>query len=436
MARLLPFFLTLLILVPLNPAAQEIDDLFDDPDRGIIEEDQGEEDARRSAESEDPGAVDGETEDGADSTAESSEPGSPTGDSGGVDLDALTTGAPVLRGSLNARAGVALGLEEWPGTAAADGRGVEELRRASGFYDMSATLSVDARPEPYLRFYGSLTSDLDEDAMTFTGPNIGELFVDYTLRETLFFRAGKHSLTWGQGRLLNNPANLVSRVGDGVALRASYPLGAGSLNGVLYATAAWVDEWRPGDPRAFGYAGLYEGTVGGLTFELSTHYKEGELTGSAVSLTYGLGPVDLTLEGVGRWDVLDPAAGVQETGALAQLFWESEGGRWTVLGEYEFDSTVADLRGQYAGLALQAPALGRWRPRLRWLHAFQDNSGEILPALSATIAPSLSGSLGVPILYGGPRSYYRVGETIEEDESLPVEEVVSLLFGVSLSFSF
>lgn len=121
--------------------------------------------------------------------------------------------------------------------------------------------------------------------------------------------------------------------------------------------------------------------------------------------------MDFTFEGVGHWDPNDPAAGFPEHAAMAQVYWESEGGDWTAVGEYEWDSSVPEDKGHYAGVAFQAPKFGRggWRPRLRWLHAF-------------------------PIVYGKPGSYYRALEGDETD--LPVEDVVSVLLRVELKLSF
>jgi hypothetical protein len=431
---LLALLLISFLAVPILPGQEQnqeeeqsdIDSLFEDPDAGIIED-------------EETTPEHGSSEEGADDGAAQQE-----GDEEGVDLEALTTFPTTFRGSVKSSAGAALGFEEWPGSDAADDREAEDLLRGSGVYDMSATFSVDARPEPYLRFYSSVKTELNEDAMSFTTPAVNELFVDYTLAERYFFRAGKQNLKWGQGRLLGNPANLVDRVDDGVAIRATSPIspaiGGGSLNGVIYSKRSWVEEYRSGHPAAFAYAALYENTLGPLSFELSSHYKENELVGSAASVSFGLGPFDLTFEGLGRWDSQDPTDGLKEQGALAQLLYENSDRSWTFLAEYEYDSTVSDYQGQYAGIGIQAPKFGGggWRPRLRWKHAFQDASGEVVPAISGTVAPRLTASIGVPVVYGTPGSYYREAqnETEDDEDAIPVDDVVSVLLGVSLSFSF
>lgn len=419
--RLLCAFIFAFLMHPFQLAVSQddIDDLFQDPETGILEETEPEPNEDESAPA--------DSKEEATGAAEEDQ---------AVDIAALTTHPPRFSGSVTSNAGVALGFEEWPQSDAADGRSAGQLLRASGLYDMIATVSVDARPASHLQFFGSVQSELNENAMTFGGPSINELFVDYTLRDTLFLRAGKQGLTWGQGRLLKNPANLVNRVSSGVAVRGSLPVGPGSMNGVVYSIGGWVQRYRTGDPRAFAYGGLYEATLGPFTLEISGHYQVDELVANAASLTFGLGPIDLTFEGVGRWDEQEIVRGLQQTAALSQVYWESDGADWTVLVEYEYDSAVSPGTGHYVGIGLEGPSFGAagWRPRARWLHAFQDDSGEFVPAVTGTVAPNLSLSIASPIVYGAPGSYYRALE--DEDTALPVEDVVSVLLGLELSFSF
>jgi hypothetical protein len=424
-------------------SAQSMDELFEEGDETVQDdgdqEGSSEGDASSDGNDETDGAGEGsgaEDQDGATEDADGD--GGSQESEGGVDLESLTTSPARFSGSVSSNAGISLGFEEWPGTDAAAGRDPDELFRASGLYDMSATLKVDARPHPKIRFLTRVKSELAEEQMRFSGLSISELFVDYTLGQNLFLRAGKQNLTWGEGRLLSNPANLVDRLSDGVGLRASYPLGGGTINGVVYSISSWVSDFRPGSPRAFGYAALYETTLAGVTGQLSTHYKFDERTESAASLSFGLGPVDLTLEGVTWWQIEKPLGGASDAAAIGQLFWEPGG--WSFLAEYEFDTAVSNWEGHYAGLGVQAPSVwGGWNPRLRWRHAFQDNSGEVIPALSGTVAPKLTASFSTPVVYGQPGSFYREAEDDADDDlsgAVPVDDVVSVLLGVSLRFSF
>ncbi len=423
-----------------------IDDLFSQPDSSTDDE-TGAGDAE--AETDEEEKPDGGAQDSTDESG------------GAVDLDALTTSPVKFSGKVSAGVGAGAGIGRWPGESGAEGQSVRDLMRYSGFYNTTATFSVDARPEPYLRFYSSFEVSLDDDNMTFNGPSVKEVFIDYTLDDTVFFRAGRQALTWGQGRLLSNPANLVDRVSDGVALRCTAPAGPGTLSGVVYSKDSWINaEFAKYNPKAFGYAGQYEFSAGPLDLGLLGHFKMKddayEDIGAAATASFAVGPFDMAADFTGHWarpgepgvvvglEAWQPA----DWQALGRLFWENDERSWSLLGEYEFDSTVAAWRGHYGALALRMPKLGgsSWRPALRWKHAFQDNSGEVLAGLDGTIAPKLKMSIGVPLIYGAPDTYYREALTeqvdgdndgIEEEENLiPVDNVVSLLLTIRLSFSF
>ncbi|MCD6397965.1 MAG: hypothetical protein J7L71_10540 [Spirochaetaceae bacterium] len=370
-----------------------------------------------------------------------------------VNLDALTTSPTVFSGSVSAGVGIGAGLVEWPGSNAAEKKSFSDLMRYSGFYLSTATLGIDARPEPWLRFYSSFSVNLDAEKMIFTGPNLNEVFVDYTLKDTVFFRAGKQGLTWGHGRLLENPANLVSRVSEGVALRVTLPAGNGTLNGVVYSKGGWVDNPYPNiDPRTFAYAGQWESSMGPLAFSLAGHFKmkddSKEDIGSTSSISFGIGSFDLAVDLVGHWDRENPAWGPAEWEGLGQLFWENDDRSWSLLSEYMFDSSVESVSGHYIALGLKTPRFrgSGWQPTLRWKHAFQDNSGELVTGISGSIAQGLSFAMGIPVVYGTPGSYYRAalsenlnlkeGDIDEEASIIPIDNVVSLLFSITLSFSF
>ncbi|MCF7929385.1 MAG: hypothetical protein K9L29_09915 [Spirochaetales bacterium] len=362
-----------------------------------------------------------------------------------VDVGELTTAPLEVSGSVSAGIGAGLGLIEWPGSAAAGSRTAADLVRPSGFYSISSAVSVDARPEPYLRFYANVSTSLDEGVMDFPAPEVKELFIDYTLADTVFFRAGKQGLAWGQGRLLANPANLVSRVSDGVAFRTTVPAGPGTLGGVIYSIEDWVNRYAAIDPRAFGFAGQWEATLGPLSLAAMGHYHVDEPVDAAAGVSFGLGEVNVAVDGAYHIDQGDPISSASSWEALGQLFWEDEGRNWSILTEYWFDSSVADRQGHQAGIGIRMPDLwSDWRPAVSWKHAFQDHSGEVIAGIGGSIAPDLTMSIGLPVIYGKPGTFYRdaLTETVtdenadeEEQRLTPVDNVVTLLLAIRLNFS-
>ena len=458
--------------------AQSMDDFFSEPDEtveqpGADAESPGDEppdvdaDAQADAE-DDPDALDSPDAEGHPDAA--SEPGA-------VDIDALTTAPTRVSGRVSANAGISLGFNEWPGSDAAADRSIRDLIEPTAGYDMDLGLTVDSRPRPYLRFYTALSSGLSATSLSFSTPSIDSAFVDYTAGDNLFLRAGTYGMGWGRARIFASPGNLVSRVSDGAALRASLPLvgragsgrsaASGSITAVAYTIPVWVADWGAGDPRSLAVAGQLERSRGILSTELAAHYQYDEEPQGALTLTAALGTLTLSAEARYALDADAPglpgADGNRAT-ALASFFWESAARAWSFWGEYSYDADRRDATtgddgvrsdGMHlVGLAMRAPGLrgGAWRPQLTWRHAVVDRSGQLILGSSGSIAPDLSLSVGIPLYYGRPGTYYRgiaetraaTGDTDDdtlteqEEDVLRIsgENVISLGLGLSISFSF
>ena len=443
--------LGLYTIIVAQVTAQDIDDLFSDPDSTTAESSDETPENEPASETELPPYQSDDSEEEGDNSEAMSPPTA-------VDIGALTTSPTRVSGRVTAQAGFGLGFIEWPGSDAAEGRGVYDLAEYSILYDTTASMIVDSRPRPYLRFYSRLTTSLSESSLTFDTPDITSLFVDYTAADSVFLRAGTFNMGWGRARLFDNPANLVSRVDEGAAIRASVPAGRGSFTGLLYTRPAWVQQY--GDDvnwRAFAWAGQWEVTRGSLTTELGAHWQVDEPLGSALSFTLGVRDLTLTAEGVYHWDQDNwgggPDSGENSWAAIGNFFWENSNRSWSFWGEYQYDSDDTGGGEHLAGLAMRAPRVGRrgWRPGLSWRHAVEDSSGEFVIGMSGTVAPSLSLDVGVPVIYGSPGTYYRAALTQsvaddddddddddDEDEVIliPVDNVIVALFVIELSFSF
>ena len=419
----------LLPVTPHGPAA--LDDLFDDPDRGIMEEDEaiGDETdpARDSERRNDEEERDGDHED-------ERRPAPPVQ---GVDIAALTTSPPRFSGSVDTGAGISLGMREWPGTEAAGDDEPLDLLVWRAVYDMTTTLRLTARPRPHIRFTGALKTELNETDATFSTPAVSNLFVDYTLHDRYFFRAGKYSMTWGQARILKNIGNLAEGISDGVAIRLIAPVGPGTMTGAVYTRAKEITEQAggaAGNPRAFTYLGQYETTRGRVSTGLAGRARAGETLDTSAYVTLGLGALDLTQEAVARWNRQDPFSEESlDFATLSQFVWEFGSPVWRVIGEYGYDHAVANNEGHRIGVGVRMPQFlpGNWRPQIRWRHAFVDDSGQVETAFTGRLAPDLEGTIGIPILYGKPGTIYRGADT-----DIPDNGVISLLVGARLTFSF
>lgn len=418
-----------------TPALHALDDLFEDPDQGVVEEDE---------------AIGDETDPIRDEPDEES-PRTPAT----IDLGALTTSPVRFSGSVDSGIGISLGLAEWPGTKAAqeiqddDDRDPVNVR---GGYDMSTTLRVTARPRPYLRFTGTLTSSLNRNTARFSNPAVGEMFVDYTLRDLVFFRAGTYGLTWGQARILPNIGNIVSDMSDGVALRATVAAGPGTVTTLMYTRRAEIENRGAGNPRAFTYAGQWEITRGRVSTGVAARLRAEDPVRATAYTTIGLGTLgpgttDITLEGLVRLDRRDPwSEETRDFQTLAQLVWEGGDPAWRLIAEHSYDRSVVYGTGGFAdgdrtghrdnhlvALGLRMPRFlpRRWRPEIVWRHAFSDDSGQVETLFSGNLAPGLEGNIGIPVKYGKPGTFYR-----GEDTEIPENGVVSVLLAARLKFSF
>lgn len=418
-ARRLCVFLLFAGLLLIPRTAWSIDDLFDEPDADLQEEP---EDRAPDEDSE----VDVET-DAADS------------DDDFVDVGALTTSPTTFSGSVTTGIGAAVSLVDWPWTDTGQELEGAELYDYTGGYDLSATFSVDARPTGNLRFNARLATELNPGEMAFEPPEFDRLFVDYTLADAVSFRAGRYSMTWGQARVLENGANLVDEVGDGIALRAVVPVGRGTITGVGFSTGDWVGEYSPGDPRAFAFASQWETSFDTASFGISAKGRWEETFDTSAYFQTGIGAFDLTLEATNRWDIEAPFAPERpEFEFLTQLMWDGGDPTWGVIVEHIFDASELDVRSQRAGVGVVMPrfsAFGtRWRPQVRVRHAFIDNTGEVVSGFTSTVADDLEMTVGLPVRYGPPGGYYRDGDFGGDVQN--IGGVAAVGAGLSLSFSF
>ncbi|MDA3951639.1 MAG: hypothetical protein PF508_20705, partial [Spirochaeta sp.] len=87
-----------------------------------------------------------------------------------LDIAALTTAPTKVTGSVSASAGANLGFNEWPDSAAAAERTPRDLLEASAGYTMSTSVTIDSRPEPYLRYRAKLSSSLNPTSLGISTP--------------------------------------------------------------------------------------------------------------------------------------------------------------------------------------------------------------------------------------------------------------------------
>jgi hypothetical protein len=358
-----------------------IDDLFADPEAGIIEQEQD-----------------------------------------AIDPNALALDeAPRLSLSADIGGGLLLGIGDWGNPFNDPG-----LWEFTPFGSYGASLALDYRPRPDLSFHAGIATAFPDTAVV-----LDELYFDYTLLERIEFRAGKHGMTWGQGQILN-PGNFVSGASDAFSVKAFAPLGN---NGVTAVAMAPLDTLFDGLDNA-RFAAQYAGSLGPVSLGTAAVWNNAEGLRNSAYLKTPIAGIDSAAELVLDWgDVSSGPADPQVT-ALAAFFYEAGDPKWRIIAEYQFDSTVPDFLGHEiaAGLLISGWLPGGWKPGLLWQHRVSDSTGQFLLGFDGRLAPALDMSVGIPVRYGdgAPLNY----PGLEGFAEIPGTPVAALVVQLSLHIDY
>ena len=324
----------------------------------------------------------------------------------------------VVSGDFVIRAGGGFGWTEKPFD------GYPEM--LAGAYS-KATISFDARPDPTIRIFGRLKTEMDSDngSDVWSKLDFDELYCDYNWLDKSFFRLGKFYMTWGQGRLFR-PANFMEDAEDGTAFRVTMP---NILDGVslvtLYKKRVISDEKRlhKGD---LSYAGHVDKTLGPINFSLAMLYNELDGQRYSGSVKTVILHTDLFADYVlNRSDEGDITHE-----ALAGFFKE-----WTnikLYGEYYYDGRIEDDIDHCVGLAtdfnhLFGSPIGMG---FKWLHSVTDNAGQFIGGFSISPWKHVKIRMAIPWQYGD--------KELDKDfyEEFPINSKLAFTLFVELSAGF
>ncbi len=348
-----------------------------------------------------------------------------------LDLSAITTSAkPLVSGSISLKGGVSLGWSELP-----DFTDLSLHFQKTFGYSMVLSGTFDARPDPDFHVYGSAsvsfpagvetkknTNPLGEmynlvggavsDAITaisWSAISLGEVYVDYRLWDTLSFRIGKATTTWGQGRLLGNPGNLLAGAEDGASFRVSLPVLGGSWNALALARPSYFGNSAEIVASNIGLASNWEGSIGPVNLGLAGFTQKAQGTIVSAYLKSSWGGFDIYSETVGDCTaLLAQTASYPTITEVAGFYWEGGEPKFQIQGEYLFNgaNTSWTDHSLAIGVALTQIPGTSIKLGLQWIHTFLDNSGNLVLGMQTPLAPHLSLSVGVPFLYGAQGSRY------------------------------
>ncbi len=383
-------------------------------------------------------------------------------------------------GSLDLYANVGGGVKESP-----------DFSQPAGFlgYDVggnfTAAIGFEIRPDPSLRIRGKLSYNFPgtENAL----PQLSEMFFDYSVLESVFFRVGIFSYTWGNSQFFQF-GNLPSRSLPGwsgtsslplwaqtnilttittqnypVSLKMSIPMGFNTLS--FLARFDLVNYGNPPmgtspSPKDAGYGLEYDLVTGPIEWSLAGFYQWQLTPRSLLSMKTSVFGFDLSAEatmafpvGINKSGFLPYATaggGVYVGGALQRIYPTGVFGlsrEWTdagikVYAEYAYNSErdpgtswLPDESGpgghnSAAGVRLSNVGQSGMTLNFLWQQNWSDWSGLVAPFIEFPAIGLASIQVGIPVLYGSSTS------EVAGNRLAPGGQAVELLILVKVSSSF
>jgi len=309
--------------------------------------------------------------------------------------DPLGQGSPepsfIWNGRFDSKLESRYGWVDFPDGGDALARGDEGL----GF-SVSGTLSFDARPDRDFRVFGKFKAAYPfSDATAANSIRIFELFSDFNLARTVYFRFGKQTLSWGLSRFyqladplsvaVKDPQDPEADLEGPLSLKASLPFGRHTL----FAYAVAKDSYLPNDLSAASLSDLGYGVKGDFLIRLPDNpltgdaelsvgaYRQADL---APVLTFGLssniGKVQFFTEpvlswGLNRYRLTDEAVASTSSGTVYGTEKAGAGAYFAaVVGFSYLDSNLhLSVYGEYlydGSGSLDSRYLGKLATRFAW----------------------------------------------------------------------
>ena len=299
--------------------------------------------------------------------------------------------------------------------------------KVAGAYS-KATISFDARPDPTIRIFGRLKTEMDSDdgSDAWSMLEFDELYCDYNWLDKSFFRLGKFYMTWGQGRLFR-PANFMEDAEEGTSFRMTMP---NVLDGVSLVSLYKKKPGSPNDGKLHkgdvSFAGHADKTFGPINFSVAMLYNDMDgqrYSGSVKTVILGTDLfADYVLNRSDEGDITHEA--------LAGFYKE-----WTNMkfyGEYYYDGRIEDDIDHCIGFATDFDNLfgSPVGMGFKWLHSVTDNAGQFIGGFSISPWKHVKIRMAIPWQYGD--------KELDKDfyEEFPINSKLAFTLFVELSAGF
>ncbi|MBB6480732.1 hypothetical protein [Spirochaeta isovalerica] len=291
-------------------------------------------------------------------------------------------------------------------------------------------LFFNARPAPEISLYGSLLTGFDplaliDDSEWSDGdeawdiPSIGELYVDYIVKDFLFTRFGKYNMSWGQARFYNNGDLLAISSGSYINARFSFPTLSGLSLVMMTGNTLDIED--------FSYAVKVDFVFGETLITPAVKYNYNEGIHTLLSFKQVIGKTDIFIDFTTNFrDAFHLTAvvtGFYREWDSVKLYGEY---RYSWIGDwYDPDDSIWDV-GLYdefpygwngkadgpghqhiAALAVKwdNPFGAKFDLAAQVENNFSDWSGIVTLGLTQKILPYLRMNIGLPIVYGNENSW-------------------------------
>ena len=313
----------------------------------------------------------------------------------------------------------------------------------------NATISFDARPDPTIRIFGRLKTEMNSDDGNdvWSMPYFDELYCDYNWLDKSFFRLGKFYMTWGQGRLFQ-PANFMKNSEKGTSLRMTMPNILDGVSIVAHYKKQTLghhhdNRLHEGD---ISYAGHIDKTIGpvnlsaamiynGLTGERYSGSFKTVILGTDIFADFILNHLKQPKDELGDLDDTDYTIGF--TKEFLCGFYKEWGQNpvWSnakIYGEYYYDNRLRWEPSHNFGLAVDFNDLfgSPIGMGFKWLHSVTDEAGQFIGGFSISPWKHVTIRLAIPWQYGD--------KELDEDfyEEFPINSKLAFTLFVELSSGF
>ncbi len=282
-------------------------------------------------------------------------------------------------------------------------------------YSLEARLFFSARPDTNIRVYGeswisspfvSAEDDpltpLDESRRFEDIVHLDELFADFTIRDSLFLRAGKQTMKWGVGYFFS-PADLLSLSeidpeDPEVDLEGPVGLKVNMASGINNLYLYGIIPEEASVPSDIALASRFELVAGAAEIGFGGYYLHDRNAAGMVTMTGSLWDLDLFAEAVVQYDFIQdpwPEATVGQ-----RYSWDHDGSELALSLTGQLYYTGAD-DGAFHAAALGVLSITETvSSSLFWKGSIGENSGILKPSLTWEAHDYVRLDLSFPFNYG------------------------------------